>query len=426
MRKVIRIGLFTSLLTLTRMLSGFVIAKFVAIYTGPVGLATLGQLQSLITLFNGIVNSPVGNGVVRYTAENMNESMFFADCCHLWWKASVYWSLFLCLIILIFVYFFESQISIWLFDSPTYSIYICVMSYLLPLSVLYTAINSVINGQQDYRKYVKFGIVAVVVSTLIMSVMITFFSIQGALFAAVVQFAVMSIVMLLLARREPWMKIQYWFGVTGKKELKNIGNYVVMGLSSAIMVPITMVVIRNILIQHVGWIETGYWQAVWKISEVYLGVITLTLSTYYMPKLSTLRTYKEIKKEVVNTVIIVMPIVIVLAILVYLLRDVAIYLLFSSDFNQARDLFFIQLVGDVVKILSWLYAFPMLSRGAVRWFVFSEITFSISLMLFVYIFVPYYGTSGANIAYLVNYVLYFLFVFFNLKGVCGGYEKNGV
>ncbi len=38
-----------------------------------------------------------------------------------------------------------------------------------------------------------------------------------------------------------------------------------------------------------GRAQAGQWQAVYKISEVYLGIITIALSTYFLPKLSTLK-----------------------------------------------------------------------------------------------------------------------------------------
>ena len=100
---------------------------------------------------------------------------------------------------------------------------------------------------------------------------------------------------------------------------------------------------------------------------------------------------------------------------VYLLRDVAISLLFTEDFRNARDLFAIQLAGDVIKIASWLYAYPMLSRGATKWFVGTEITFSLLLVVLSYAFISYAGLEGAPIAYLVNYSICFLFIFLNLK-----------
>ena len=50
MSKIISVTAFTALLTFFKMLSGFAIAKVVAIYTGPTGMAMLGQVQSVICL----------------------------------------------------------------------------------------------------------------------------------------------------------------------------------------------------------------------------------------------------------------------------------------------------------------------------------------------------------------------------------------
>lgn len=69
------------------MAMGFVIAKVVAVYTGPTGMAMLGQVQSMVSSLNGIINAPVGNGIVRYTAEQKEQGF---EACAPWWRAAVY------------------------------------------------------------------------------------------------------------------------------------------------------------------------------------------------------------------------------------------------------------------------------------------------------------------------------------------------
>ena len=104
-----------------------------------------------------------------------------------------------------------------------------------------------------------------------------------------------------------------------------------------------------------------------------------------------------------------------MAVGVYLFRDLAITILFTEKFRAARELFAIQLVGDVLKITSWLYAYPMISRGATKWFVSSEVFFAGSLVLLTSALVPHFETNGANIAYAINYIIYLVFVFFAMK-----------
>ena len=188
-----------------------------------------------------------------------------------------------------------------------------------------------------------------------------------------------------------------------------------MTITSAITVPISLIIVRNILSEHVGWELVGQWQAVWKISETYLAVTTVALSTYYLPRLASLKTSDEVKCEINLTARIILPLVALMAICIYLLRDFIINLLFTDEFRGARDLFAVQLCGDFLKMTSWLYAYPLLSRGLVKWFVFTEVFFSVLFVVMSYLFVMNYGVIGVNYAYMSNYAVCLIFVLFIMR-----------
>jgi PST family polysaccharide transporter len=190
-----------------------------------------------------------------------------------------------------------------------------------------------------------------------------------------------------------------------------------MALTSAIVAPIAMILIRKIIAADAGWDSVGHWQAVWKISDVYLSVITISLTTYYLPRLSAISNSKLIEREVIKTLMIVIPIVSFMALGIYFFRDLIITLLYTEDFKNARELFAIQLVGDVVKIVSWLIAFPMISKGRTKLYIFTEIIFSSTLVLWTFYFVKNYGVQGANMAYLTNFSIYLIFICFKFKGI---------
>lgn len=412
MRKVLKITIMSGGLTFLKMLMGFVIAKVVAIYTGPAGLATLGQMQSLISALNGIVGAPVSNGIVRYTAEN--HSISYEDCSP-WWRAAVIWVLIIsCLLVPVGIGF-SKYISFWIFHDNSYFWIICLSLILLPITATGILINSVINGHQNYKRFIFLGLISTVFSSVLMLILIFLYKIEGAIIAAAVQYSLIGLILILANYREPWFNLNYWLGRTSKKNLAKTGEYMAMALITAITTPLSIVIIRNILVTNVGWDNTGSWQAVWKISEVYLGVITMALSTYYLPQLSKLKNHDEIINEIKRTAMAIMPIVIILALFIYLVRDYLIIILFTKEFMQAKDLFLVQLAGDIIKILSWMLAFPMIAKGATKWYISSEIFFSILLIIIAYILIPVYGAHGANYAYLINYTLYLLFVFFNIK-----------
>jgi O-antigen/teichoic acid export membrane protein len=412
MKKFYKVFSLTFLLTLFRMIFGFVIAKVIAIYAGPSGLAMLGQFQSLIAVFNGIVNSSVSTGVVRYTSKYHSEGY---EKCAPWWRASLYFSFGLLSILIPVVLLFVDSLSFLIFESNEFSWLIIIAALVLPFNVFGTLLNSILNGQQDYRRFILLGILCIFLSSSLMITLIMIGNIKGALLSAALQNSIIGIVMFLSSLKRPWFKLKYWVGKVDKSHYKSISNYFVMGVTSALVVPVSMLLIRHDLVQNVGWDITGHWQAVWKISEVYLSVITIAFTTYFLPRLSVIVSIEKIKNEIFDTSKMLIPIVIVAAIFIYFFRDLLITLLFTESFRAARDLFLVQLAGDVFKVIGIILAYPMLSMQMTKRYIISEIVFSIMFVLLSFNLIQIYGVEGVNIAYLITYVIYTICMYINVK-----------
>ncbi|HGU1538796.1 TPA: O70 family O-antigen flippase, partial [Escherichia coli] len=114
-----------------------------------------------------------------------------------------------------------------------------------------------------------------------------------------------------------WMHFRNFVGKFDYSAICDIGKYVVMAMASSLIMPAALLLVRNVLVQTSGWQGAGLWQAVWKISEVYLSIITIALTTYYLPRLSQLNTIDSIMDEILASVKVVMPIITVIALLVY-------------------------------------------------------------------------------------------------------------
>lgn len=294
MKKMLSVSFFTALLTLLRIGAGFIVMKIVAVYTGPSGIALIGQVQNFATILNGAVSSPGSTAVVRYTAENADKGF---EYCSPWWKASLRWILILLVPCAGLSIVFSAHISEILFERREFAWLVAIIGSLLPLSVIGTLVNSVINGQQQYRRYVALGMISVVVSTVIMLALVHFMGLNGAILAAGIQTALIGIIMLFSSIRQPWFKLKYWIGSVEREKKNAIAGYLTMTIVSVIAMPISIMALRWMIANQLGWAEAGQWQVVWKISEVYLSVITISLSTYYLPKLSSLINYDQIKKR---------------------------------------------------------------------------------------------------------------------------------
>ncbi|MQJ99389.1 oligosaccharide flippase family protein [Escherichia coli] len=411
MKKILSISLLSGIMTLIKMVMGFAISKIVAVYAGTSGVALLGQMQSVILSLNGIINSPVGNGVIKFTSENSHDF----EKCSPYWRASILYVMCFSTIIIIVGCFYAQEISLLLFGHSDNYWIVLLMVFVAPITSIGTLINSILNGLESYKQYVYTGIIASVLSGLIMIFVIVNFGIVGALVGASLQYALIGIISFIINIYQPWLKIGYLIGKISTDVKKNIAEYIFMAIVSAVSLPLGMILIRGFLIEYTGWKNAGEWQAVWKISEAYLSVITMGLSVYYLPRLSSLYDHNSLVREVKSVASIVLPIVSLMAVAVYILRDFSISLLYTEQFREARELFKIQLIGDVIKVISWVYAYPMIAKKSTKLFVFTEIVFTITLVLLSYCFIKKYGVHGANLAYVLNYILYFICVYILLN-----------
>lgn len=416
MRALFSVTFWTGLLTIFKMAVGFVITKIVAVYGGPSGVALLGQLQAIITAFNGIINAPVSNGIVRYTAENYPDGL---ERCAPWWRAGVRCAIALYFVILVIVLFFSKNISNAFLSTEQYYWVILLVGVSLPFTAAGTLINSVINGAKNYKRYVLIGMISTAFSFLIMLVFIYYNKMHGALISVCIQYALVGVISLCFVYRDDWFKVKYFFGKVSKANVLGISGYVCMAIVSAIALPTALLFIRNEMVDQVGWTITGQWQAVWRISEVYLSVLTLALGVYYLPKLSSLGDSKKIIAEVNATSYLMLGMAAVMASAVYVLKDFIILILFSKAFLPAASYFSIQLVGDCLKLLNWVYSYPMLARGATRWFISLEIFFALlfyavttALLHFTHL-----GVESALYSYVIVQFVCFVFLRVFLKRI---------
>lgn len=189
-----------------------------------------------------------------------------------------------------------------------------------------------------------------------------------------------------------------------------LGKYTAMALTSAACVPLSHIFIRNHLGEAFGWEAAGYWEAMWRLSAAYLMLVTTTLGVYYLPRLSEIKESSELKEEIIQGYKIILPVAVVCGLVIYLLRDFIIGLLFTVDFIPMRDLFAWQMVGDTLKIGSWILAYLMLGKAMMKLFISTEIIFAISFVVLTQSFTTYIGLEGVSIAYAVNYMMYWIVI----------------
>ncbi|HBI08045.1 MAG TPA: lipid III flippase WzxE, partial [Erwinia persicina] len=186
-----------------------------------------------------------------------------------------------------------------------------------------------------------------------------------------------------------------------------LGKFTLMALITAVTLPVAWMMMRNLLAQHAGWEQVGLWQGVSSISDAYLQFITASFSVYLLPTLSRLQQKADISREIIKALRFVLPVVAGVSFTVWLLRDVAIWLLFSHAFTAMRDLFVWQLIGDVLKVGCYVFGYLVIAKASLRFYILTEVSQFVLLTGFSRWLIPLHGAAGAAQAYMATYIAYF-------------------
>jgi len=413
---LIKTSVLSAISTVIKIMAGFISVKIVAVYIGPSGLALMGQMQSFIAMISSMASAGVGSGVVKYTAEYKNDD----EVKNKIWGNSVKISSLLIFPLLVTIIMFSKTISEKLLDTSEYSSIIIILALTLIFFSFNILLTSILNGQGEIKKLTIVNILSSLVTLFATIYLVISYNLYGALISGIVSQSLTFLVTLFFVIKSSWFKISMFVSDLDKDTIKKLSQYSLMALVSAISLPLTHIYLRNYIGENIGWDEAGYWQAIWKISETYLMLITTTLSIYYLPKLASINNTKELKKEIFYVYKIVMPIVILIAITIFVFKAYIIKILFTTDFLPMINLFLFQLMGDVVKIASWILGFILIAKSMTKLFVFSEIFFKVTFISISILLMQKYGLVGITMAFFVNYILYYLFLFYNLKDYING------
>lgn len=399
---LVKTSLLNSVAVGVKVASTLVLNKILAIYVGPGGYAIIGQFQNAVSIAVQLAGGIFSTGVTKATAQHFDDE----ETQHAIWKTAIRISLCTSILAGFILLFIGNWAAIWLLKRVDLADVFIWLGLALPAMAANNLLLAILNGRKEVRTYVTANIIGSILSLLVIGTLAYCFELYGALVAFTINPALVLLATATMATRKEWFKAKYLWGKVNRNILRELSGFGLMGLTTALTVPISYLLIREHLVNKLGLSAAGYWQASWKISEVYLMLITSTLSVYYLPRIAEIRNSAELKKEIISVYKFIMPLVIFGAITIYLLRDFIIHLLFTADFMPMKELFPWQLAGDVVKIGAWILGYVILGRAMVKVFILTEITFSLSLVVLTWLLVERFGLVGVSMAYAINYSLY--------------------
>lgn len=407
---LIKTSLLNGIAVVIRMLTMLGINKILAIYVGPAGYAALGQFQNAVQMITTFSSGAINTGVIKYTAEYHDDE----EKQQLVWRTAGTIALIGSIFTTLLIVLFNQQLAIWFLKNAAYGSVFIWFAVTLVFFIFNTLLLAILNGKKEIAKYVVANIAGSIFALIVTAVMSIQLGLYGALVALAVYKSLSFFITLFLCYKSNWFKFSYFFGGIDKITAINLAKYTAMALTSTACVPVSHILIRNHLGETFGWESAGYWEAIWRLSAAYLMLATTTLGVYYLPRLSELKEPSEIKKEILQGYKIILPVVAFGSLVIYLLRDFIIGVLFTQEFLPMREIFGWQMIGNTLKIGSWILAYLMLGKAMVKLFISTEIIFSLSFVLLTYLLTSMFGIEGVTIAYAINYFFYWIALAFVL------------
>lgn len=405
--ELVNTSVFTGISTVIKLITAFLTAKIISIYLGPDGLGILGQLNSFVAIIMVLSTGAVTNGVIKYLSEfNENKAAKMKII-----KAAVLITGFCSVIISLVVILFNHFWSKILFkeNAEQYNLIIVIFGFTVFFYASFALFTAILNGLKYFKEFNYIGIITSLVGLFFSVLLIINWGVFGALLAAVTYQSIVFIFIFIFKNRIPELNYNEFKSAKPQSaDYKNLFKFSIMTLASSILLPLSQIIIRNFITNQSNGVNMGFYEAINRLSNIYLTLVTTTLSVYYLPKLSGLSDENLLKKEIINGYKFILPITTLILFSVYFVRNFIIEIAFSDSFSAMESFFIPQLIGDFFKIASWLLAFQMIAKAMVKMYIITEVVFSVLIVVLTHFLLNLYGGIGAIYAYMINYLVYFV------------------
>lgn len=388
-----------ALLSLFRLGVNVTTGKILAMYVGASGLFFYGQLQSLILLIQNLSTGATHNGIIRFWSkkDETNPQTLVST------SASIY---LLCssLISVLLIgggaffsrLFFETdayQLIIRLVGVSVFSIgFIQLLLAYLNAELRYSHV-ALVNNVQTF--FLLFLVVAGVF----------YKGVNGALAGLALSSIPSAILIGFLFHKTVSRLVVKPFLSWNKLILKKLGRFSLMALSSAAIVSVFQIAVRNYLTQMNGSQVAGWWEAANRISNIYLFFLSFLFTGYFLPRFSRYIQSHEIVSELKKGALYLIGLFALVAAVLLPLGSFWLQLIFSDEFLVLSSFLVFQVLGDFLKSCFWLFSNYLAALNqALTFVIFEAIAHGLIYLLMVFAF-GHLGLKGFFYAYVSGHLI---------------------
>lgn len=385
---------------------GIVKVKVLAVLLGPAGVGLMGLYQNIMNVAAHLAGCGVASSGVRQLAASQDDAATLS----LVRKALFIANLLLGLTGMVALWLLREPVAEWVFGSTEHSAEVGYLGLGVLLSLLAGSQTALLQGLRRIGDLARVQVLGAVLGTVTGIAAIWLWGRSGLLAYILTGPAASVLVAAWYARRLPGPLVGHDWGEL-RRQWQAMFALGIPLMAAGLLTLVVQLLARSLILQELGMDATGYFQAAWTISMTYLGFVLNAMATDYYPRLSATihdreRAIRMINEQAETVLLLAGPVLLAMMTVAPWLID----LLYAKDFAPATEILRWQVLGDIVKIMTWPMSFVVLAQGKGNVYIGIESSWNGVYLCFLWFGLPLLGLAAIGITFFFAYLLYIVVV----------------
>lgn len=388
--------------------------KVVAVLLGPAGIGLIGLLNNLMAMTSSVAAMGTGTVGTRQIAEAnaANDQQAVADA-----RRALFWgTMILAILGGLIVWIFREPLAVTFLSDKNKSVWVGWLSIGVVLTVAAGSQRALLNGMRRIVDLAELSIYSALFATILGITAVWLWQEKGLLFFVISAPLATFVLGYFYVNKLPKPAVSTTPLVAIKRQWNTLLQLGFSFMIAGLAVTFGQLAVRTLVQDKLGFEALGLFEASWVISMTYIGFVLTAMGTDYYPRLTGVikdhnATIRLVNEQTEIALLLSAPIL--LAMLA--LAPWVLVWLYSSEFSQAAQILRWQILGDVLKIISWPLGFVILASGAGKTFMLFE-----SLVVFIFFIttwlgLDHFGVEATGIGFFIMYAVYLPIVYFLAK-----------
>lgn len=384
--------------SLTRLITGFVTAKYAAVALGTAGVGLYAQGTQLYLLGITVGSMAMANGVIRAISDAHRSVDSEAERYRVMATAFTIQLATSCGVLAIVLVGAGpfSRLVFGVGGSPTF---LLAAAAGVPFATLASGyMGGLFFGEDRYDYYTRASCIAALGGLAAFLVMTALWGLEGALWSISVGGALIFVAYAAYAKRIVPLSRVFAFGFERRLARELVSYGAVMAVTSGASA-VALLAVRAYLVRRSGAVANGLYQVPIAMTALYTPFLTNALWARLFPSVSKSGDSPESRHELNAALRLVIVGASVFVVGLLALGDVLVRVVYSDDFSPAVRLLPLQLSGDIFYFVFFTLSVYVLALRRLRAYLLGWLGYAAVLLLVSVFFVDRWGIDGAAVGY---------------------------